>query len=100
MCDGHHIKAHFWDSGSGQRSADSVQNPAFTVTGGTGGAENLQPMSSELTGALEMLSQQPDGAAIGTERHVKGIAEERHRSDDSLDTHIGEHAHEQVARYA
>lgn len=100
MCDGHHIKAHFWDSGSGQRSADSVQNPAFTITGGTGVAENLQPMSSELAGALEMLSQQPDVAAIGTERHVKGIAEERHRSDDSLDAHISEHAREQVAWYA
>ena len=57
-------------------------------------------MSSEPAGALEMLSQQPDVAAIGTERHVKGIAEERHRSDDSLDGHIGEHAREQVARYA
>ena len=57
-------------------------------------------MSSELASALEMLSQQPDVAAIGTERHVKGIAEERHRSDDSLDGHIGEHAHEQVTRYA
>src|SRR3982074_3131791 len=100
MCDGHHIKAHIWDSGSGKRSADSVQNPAFTITGGTGVAENLQPMSSELTGALEMLSQKPDVPAIGAESHVKGIAEERLRSDDSLGGHIGEHAQEQVARYA
>ena len=66
----------------------------------TGGAENLQPMSSKLAGALEMLSQQPDVPAIGTESHVKGIAEERHRADDFLSGHIGEHAQEQVARYA
>src|ERR1700731_5175321 len=48
MCDGHHIKAHFWDSGSGQRSADSVQNPAFTITGGA-------PSSALAYTALEIL---------------------------------------------